>query len=480
MPSGGAGATLEFLPEPSILGRRSYKIPKGESSPVWTSKLEDALVHALDAYDPAPRVGPHRTFQRNPRRNRFISDYIFSATGTRRTPKQVGSRLQQMRETCQDQRILKLIKGSVTPSHEKIVSLDGESASSPSTSSSDFEEIRLTEILPPKTDVTIQLQPSTQRGRRSSVTIRGDDARSIRVDCPEDMSSVPLVTVVMPFQISLSHYYSYFRVVLDTEVIHADVTGLNWVSTTADGVAFAYGYSTPLIPVYWAKLSRSSELYHCVVEQDIMQTSVQFDEGVLPSPQPSDRPIRSIVYHFTPPDKSPNLYFRPPNLAAEPVLPPEFPGSRTDRPVSFSQPEDSRLPRIFRPRAKPLEEQDPSALYTHDCDWTAGAAAAADPSNYAALAGGGSPPPSPPLPLHYSYDGYILQHPTPSYPAPPSGTSLASEWSALYEYEFSSPRAQELDPTVFVSDPLTSTPLVNSVDVAIASPLVPYFYHSPL
>jgi hypothetical protein len=33
-------------------------------------------------------------------RNRFISDYIFEVTGKQRTPKQVGSRLQQMRNTC--------------------------------------------------------------------------------------------------------------------------------------------------------------------------------------------------------------------------------------------------------------------------------------------------------------------------------------------------------------------------------------------
>lgn len=44
MPSGRAGATREYLSEPTILGRRSYKIPKGETTPVWTSELEDALL----------------------------------------------------------------------------------------------------------------------------------------------------------------------------------------------------------------------------------------------------------------------------------------------------------------------------------------------------------------------------------------------------------------------------------------------------
>ena len=37
-------------------------------------------------------------------RNKFISDYIFQVTGKRRTPKQVGSRLQQLRDTAEGKR----------------------------------------------------------------------------------------------------------------------------------------------------------------------------------------------------------------------------------------------------------------------------------------------------------------------------------------------------------------------------------------
>lgn len=37
-------------------------------------------------------------------RNKFISDFIFEVTGVRRTPKQVGSRLQQLRDTCEGKR----------------------------------------------------------------------------------------------------------------------------------------------------------------------------------------------------------------------------------------------------------------------------------------------------------------------------------------------------------------------------------------
>lgn len=56
---------------------------------------------ALERY--SPDTGNTRTDKvmgRFPMRNRFISDYIFETTGKRRTPKQVGSRLQQLRDTC--------------------------------------------------------------------------------------------------------------------------------------------------------------------------------------------------------------------------------------------------------------------------------------------------------------------------------------------------------------------------------------------
>ncbi|KAF9471787.1 hypothetical protein BDN70DRAFT_819564, partial [Pholiota conissans] len=45
-----------------------------------------------------------RLLGRFPMRNQFISDYIYEKTGKRRTAKQVGSRLQQLRDTCGEKR----------------------------------------------------------------------------------------------------------------------------------------------------------------------------------------------------------------------------------------------------------------------------------------------------------------------------------------------------------------------------------------
>lgn len=47
--------------------------------------------------------------KRFPQRNKFISEHIFANTNVRRTPKQVGSRLQQLRATCLDMKSLSIL-----------------------------------------------------------------------------------------------------------------------------------------------------------------------------------------------------------------------------------------------------------------------------------------------------------------------------------------------------------------------------------
>ncbi|KAI0319279.1 hypothetical protein OF83DRAFT_1111341 [Amylostereum chailletii] len=81
--------------------RRLRKNLKGKHEAVWTPSLETALLEGLDSY--RPKISS-RPFLRFPDRNIFISDYIFRATGKVRTSKQVGSRLQQLRDTVDGKR----------------------------------------------------------------------------------------------------------------------------------------------------------------------------------------------------------------------------------------------------------------------------------------------------------------------------------------------------------------------------------------
>lgn len=92
----------------SRTGRQTYKTSITNRT-VWPDYLEDALLQALFSYRPASTKAPRTQLRRFPNRNRYISQYIFSATGVKRSAKQVGSRLQQLRETCTDPTIYDLI-----------------------------------------------------------------------------------------------------------------------------------------------------------------------------------------------------------------------------------------------------------------------------------------------------------------------------------------------------------------------------------
>jgi transcriptional enhancer factor len=99
-----------------VKGRKSWKTLRGGEI-VWPPELEAALLEGqltlsniscqylsnyyvgLEAYQPDDSRET-RLLGRFPMRNRFISDYIFHKTAKRRTAKQVGSRLQQLRDTC--------------------------------------------------------------------------------------------------------------------------------------------------------------------------------------------------------------------------------------------------------------------------------------------------------------------------------------------------------------------------------------------
>ncbi|KAJ3714075.1 TEA/ATTS domain family-domain-containing protein [Lentinula raphanica] len=89
-------------------GRRSWKTLRGRGEAVWPPHLEAALIEALEKYKP-DESRSSKTSGRFSMRNRFISDYIYESTGKQRTPKQVGSRLQQLRDTCKSEKILQLI-----------------------------------------------------------------------------------------------------------------------------------------------------------------------------------------------------------------------------------------------------------------------------------------------------------------------------------------------------------------------------------
>ncbi|KAJ6570999.1 hypothetical protein DFH09DRAFT_1153524 [Mycena vulgaris] len=86
--------------------RKKWKISGGEA--VWSLKLEAALLEGLAQYQPTV-CKETVLLGRFPRRNQFISEYIWRKTGQRRTAKQIGSRLQQLRVSSQGHELTHLL-----------------------------------------------------------------------------------------------------------------------------------------------------------------------------------------------------------------------------------------------------------------------------------------------------------------------------------------------------------------------------------
>ncbi|KAJ3566089.1 hypothetical protein NP233_g7228 [Leucocoprinus birnbaumii] len=110
-----AEESIAVMHQRDATGRRCHKTLKGGGEAVWPPNLEAALIAGLQLYSDRHRVHMrHRG--RFIGRNHFLSDYVKSVTGRRRTAKQVGSRLQQLKDTCRELDILYLITGSRSPS----------------------------------------------------------------------------------------------------------------------------------------------------------------------------------------------------------------------------------------------------------------------------------------------------------------------------------------------------------------------------
>ncbi|KAJ7777144.1 hypothetical protein B0H16DRAFT_1504457 [Mycena metata] len=353
--------------ETPIPGRRSRKRTKERTEEVWPPVLESALLDALDKYRPTNNLRYQRdtrSLLRFPKRNRFISDYIFSVTGTRRTAKQVGSRLQQTRESCNDERILGLISRreySLEPDMDFTVDANTPSASStpfelpsagpsPVSSASDFNDIEMDTGIPsperlPSTFVTIELVPPSGSALRSheqrpaAIKSPTTNQQSLLLEYPSDIeNNNPILTFSTPREISTSRHYSHFRLFLGDILAHSEITRLGFISTSFETSPQRHTYSTNLIPLFWAHLCRTAQLFECIIIQDIMKTLAPFDD--LPaSPSANDQSIRSVTYEFSA-SRTPEAVFRPPPLVSEPPLPPGFPVARrgprepTTRPTS--------------------------------------------------------------------------------------------------------------------------------------------------
>ncbi|KAH9067705.1 hypothetical protein EDB87DRAFT_23826 [Lactarius vividus] len=278
-----------------VSGRKSWKTLKGKGEAVWPPYLEAALIEALDKYRPETSRST-RSLSRFPNRNRFISDYIYHVTGKRRTAKQVGSRLQQLRDTCGGKRILKLLSNRhyspPSDAHEVSPSLEDAHASddaSPSPSASEhalerthapartaralvhIDVLAANAPWSPSDDAGIVMgnplmtPPHSPESHTFSQTSQVNIFHSPK---PRPLRAIdPIVTFTSPsFVVAKSSCSVYF----DGNCVHTDVTEVNCTPAKDDSGMFLY--RTTLIPQYWDRLCQSHEPGRYSIVQEIVQT----------------------------------------------------------------------------------------------------------------------------------------------------------------------------------------------------------------
>ncbi|RPD58631.1 hypothetical protein L226DRAFT_466575 [Lentinus tigrinus ALCF2SS1-7] len=273
-----------------LAGRKCYRMSKDKNEVVWPPHLEAALMEGLERYAPAESKSP-RGLTRFPNRNKFISEYILKKTGEIRTAKQVGSRIQQLRDTSAGKHIMKAISDRhyemmhPTRPASDMAMADGLASGS-------------TLMAPAVNHVWISVPPANQAwplsseaygqpapSRQSEVNVLGHSAyqwvepRSLRTIDPtvtfKSISPLPL--------------FSSFSVFCGNTVLHVDQPAVMGVRDAADGAS--YLHYTKLAPGYWDTLCSCTDLSPYIIIQEITK------QGTDGTQKPAG--MMSIHYHFT-------------------------------------------------------------------------------------------------------------------------------------------------------------------------------------
>ncbi|KAJ7643445.1 hypothetical protein DFH06DRAFT_1213233 [Mycena polygramma] len=258
-PTGPSKVTKEVL-QSVLKVRKTWKTFRGGET-VWPLELEAALIEGLEKYEPDDSRET-RMLGRFPRRNRFISDYIFGKTGKRRSPKQVGSRLQQLRESCGGEQLLQLLSPFRRPGYSASnASADSALSSSIITRTSSGHTVIYIDILP-------QGSPDQTRCRNCSSPWSDTGDVIHAADYPrrlQDINPTVSFTSAMP---TIAH--SRFTVYSEDLILHAETVPL---VLQMDRIPQSSGflYSTRLIPKYWQTILDSPDPIQFTIFQEVLK-----------------------------------------------------------------------------------------------------------------------------------------------------------------------------------------------------------------
>ncbi|KIY67191.1 hypothetical protein CYLTODRAFT_422745 [Cylindrobasidium torrendii FP15055 ss-10] len=263
-------------------GRKSWKTLRGGEM-VWPAELEAALIEGLELYQPDDSRET-RLLGRFPMRNRFISEHIFRKTGKRRTAKQVGSRLQQLRETCTGDRLLNLLSPtrrqplpnrSPVGSHSSLYDSGSSNGggSAPITPTDDVAPYSFAagSMSPPHTTYSVDILPQDGSQTPPLSGTRLSTAGSVRLfDYARRIHDIdPTLTFLSHQPISAS---CIFRVSSGNQFVFGEITALSVreMPPSVEGDANGrYLYSTPLVPGYWDAICNSPDPTQFIIYQEV-------------------------------------------------------------------------------------------------------------------------------------------------------------------------------------------------------------------
>ncbi|KAJ6536358.1 hypothetical protein B0H19DRAFT_1240982 [Mycena capillaripes] len=269
--SGNAWPSLQSQTTKDVLQsvlrvRKSWKTLRGGET-VWPLDLEAALLEGLENYQPDDSRET-RMLGRFPRRNRFISDYIFEKTGKRRSAKQVGSRLQQLRESCGGKKLLHLLSPFRQPAYS------GSSASSDSSGNSPVSPLFGGQGFPSAScarhmvmyiDILPEGAPDAVGKASPPVSLDTGDVVHAS-DRPRHLGSInPTVTFMSQTPVAAQ---SRFTVYSEERALHAETTLLTPVE---DAPVPGFLYSTTLVPEYWKLISESPDPTRFTIYQEVVR-----------------------------------------------------------------------------------------------------------------------------------------------------------------------------------------------------------------
>ncbi|KAG6849607.1 hypothetical protein H0H93_006964 [Arthromyces matolae] len=306
LPAVSSAATQDVFQD-IVKGRKSWKTLRGGEI-VWPPELEAALLEGLASYQPDDSRET-RLLGRFPMRNRFISDYIFNKTGTRRTAKQVGSRLQQLRDTCGGKKLMKLLSpcrplgraryNNSCRSWSDSESSSDDSFSTPSTptdASTNFSSAASS--ISHRTIISIDILP---QGQLASSPLPTHCEWQCSADVLRPSSSPrpfhtidPTITFVGPSAVSAQ---SSFTVFAEGVTVFSESMPLTATGPAPERVDGALLYSTPIVPGFWSKIAESPDPTRFTIVQDVISTSSDAQSVIF-----------SAMFKFTYPSQTPAIY----------------------------------------------------------------------------------------------------------------------------------------------------------------------------